>query len=465
MTPPTAGHPGGGMTRITRRRRVVALVKAARRAKQLTAHDTWTRGQLVAHRDQRIQALVEHARAHSAFHRDREWDDRGGAPGGRPMDKAALLAHYDDILTDRRLSFARLEECLSRLEGDELLDGYRLMGTGGTSGKRALFPYDADEWREVVAAFLRWGPLTGRRPKPGLRIAVVTTTSPRHMTARLAQTIDVGIMRVLRLDAAAPQAQQVAALQRHQPTELHGYPSALALLAVEHLEGRLDIAPAFISTSSEVRTPEMAALIEEAWGRAPFDVLGVTEAGIMAADCPAHAGLHVFEDQVAAEVLGDDGEPVPDGELGRLVITPLHLRTLPLVRYDTGDLVRATSEPCECGRPYMRLLEIQGRADDILHLPARAGGSVAVHPMVVRSPLAAARGVAQYQVVRDADGVHVALALRGGADAAATVAAVRRDVARALGAAGADVPLDVRVDADLLQRRTAIGKHRLVVQA
>jgi phenylacetate-CoA ligase len=445
------------MSRITRWGRIREVVAAARRARELTSHDAWTREQLIAHRDERLRELEDHARAHSAFY--------AGRAGAEPIGKATLLRRYDDILTDGRLSFARLEEHLPQLDGDELLDGYRVMGTGGTSGQRALFPYDAQAWREVVAAFLRWGPMTNRRPKPGLRIAAVTTTSSRHMTARIAQTIDFGLMRVLRLDAAAPQQQQVAALQRHNPDELHGYPSALALLAVEQLEGRLDIAPGFVSTSSEVRTPEMAALLEEAWGVKPFDLLGVTEAGITAADCPAHAGLHVFEDQVAAEVLDDDGEPVPDGELGRLVITPLHLKTLPLIRYDTGDLVRATTAACECKRPYMRLTEIQGRADDILHLPAKAGGEVAIHPMVVRSPLAAARGVAQYQVVRDKGGVHIALALRKGADPDATAAAVRADVAHALQAAGADVPLEVTIDAELASRRTAIGKHRLVVQA
>src|SRR4051812_45036571 len=444
------------MTRITRRRRVIEVVKAARRARELTSHDAWSREQLIAHRDERLGELRDHARQHSPFYRDR------AAP---LLDKATLLANYDEIVTDPRLTFTRLEDHLEQLDTDELLDGYRVMGTGGTSGQRALFPYAAGEWREVTAAFLRWGPITNRRPKPRLRIAAVTTTSSRHMTARLAQTIDFGLMRVLRLDAAAPRSEQVAALQSHRPDELHGYPSALALLALEQLEGRLDIAPKFISTSSEVRTPEMTAHIEEAWGLKPFDVLGVTEAGIMAVDCPAHAGLHIFEDQVAAEVLDDAGNAAKDGELGRLVITPLHLMTLPLIRYETGDLVTATSEPCECGRPYMRLTEIQGRADDILHLPGTKGGEVTVHPMVVRSPLAAARGVAQYQVVRDARGLHVALALRSGADADATIEAVRRGVTKALYAAGADVPLEVRVDPGLTERRTAIGKHRLVVQA
>lgn len=460
------------MTKITRRRRVVEVVKAARRARALTSHDGWTREQLLTRRDERLGQLRDYAREHSAFYRERAAagsragrGELGGAAPVDPMGKDALLAHYDEIVTDPRLSFARLEAHLERLDEDGLLDGYRVMGTGGTSGQRALFPYAAEEWREVTAAFLRWGPLTNRRPKPGLRVAAVTTTSSRHMTARLAQTIDFGLMRVLRLDAAAPRPQQASALQQHRPDELHGYPSALSLLALEQIEGRLDIAPRFISTSSEVRTQEMSDLIEEAWGLKPFDVLGVTEAGIMAADCPAHAGLHVFEDQVAAEVLDDDGNPAEDGELGRLVITPLHLKTLSLLRYETGDLVRATTEPCECGRPYMRLTEIQGRADDILRLPATTGGEVAIHPMVVRSPLAAARGVAQYQVVRDATGIHIALALRGTADGEATVAAVQRGVGEALRKAGADVPLDVTVDPDLASRRTAIGKHRLVVQS
>jgi phenylacetate-CoA ligase len=448
------------MTPITRRRRIVEVVAATRRARQLGRHDGWAREQLAGHRDVLLGELVAYARQHSSFHRERL------TGGDLPvMDKALLLDHYDEIVTDPRLRFARLEEHLSSLDDDELFRGFRVMGTGGTSGRRALFTYDTREWREVVAAFVRWGPLTGRRPKPGLRIAVVTTSSPRHMTARLARTIDVGLMRVLRLDATTPLPELVARLERHRPDELHGYPSALALLAVEQIEGRLHIAPGFVSTSSEVRTPEMAALIEEAWGVAPFDVLGVTEAGIMAADCPAHVGMHVFEDQVMAEVLDDEDRPVADGEPGRLVITPLGLRTLPLIRYDTGDLVRATIAPCSCGRPYMRLLEVQGRSDDILHLPARAGGEVAVHPMVVRSPLAAARGVAQYQVVRDADGVHVALALRIGADPEGTVAAVRRAVVQALDAAGAEVAVFVSVEDDLQSRRTGVGKHRLVVQA
>lgn len=446
---------------ITRRRRIAEMLGAARRARQLSAHDGWSREQLSAHRDARTRDLLEHARRNSPFHRERI-EANGAAP---VMDKADLLDHYDRIVTDPRLEFARLDAHLSELDADSLLHGFRVMGTGGTSGRRALFPYGRDEWREVVAAYLRWGPLSGRRPRPGLRIAVVTTTSPRHMTARLAQTIDVGLMRVLRLDATTPLEELARRLERHRPDELHGYPSALALLAVEQIEGRLDIAPSFVSTSSEVRTPEMTALIEEAWGRIPFNVLGVTEAGIMAGDCTRHAGLHVFEDQVAAEVLDDHDRPVPDGEPGRLVITPFHMRTLPLIRYDTGDLVRATAEPCPCGRPYMRLLEIQGRADDILRLPAASGGEVAVHPIVVRSPLAAARGVAQYQVRKDASGVHVAVALRSGADAEATVAAIRRDVSSALRGAGADVPVDVRVDADLAARRTGVGKHRLVVQA
>ena len=224
----------------------------------------------------------------------------------------------------------------------------------------------------AMAAFFRWTAITGRTPAPRRRVAVVLAPGPWHMTWRYARTADFGLLDVLRVDAARMPEDLIAALDAFDPQEISGYPSALALLARAQLEGRLAITPRFVATAGEVRTPEMEAAMVEAWGVRPFDMYGITEAGITATDCPEHAGLHVLEDQVRVEVVDDDGDLVGDGEVGRLVITPLHGRTLPLLRYEMGDLVRATAEPCACGRPYLRLLEIQGRQDDVLDAARRA---------------------------------------------------------------------------------------------
>src|SRR4051794_11704398 len=344
-------------TTVSRRARLSDVVAGVRQARALQAHDAVPRAELLRRQAERYEALQAFARARSPFYRDRD--------PSATLEKATLMERYDDVLTDPRLSLARLEDHLDAMGAeDALLDGtYRVMATGGTSGLRAVVPMDRAEWRGAMAAFFRWTALTGRRPKPRRRLALVMAPSPRHMTWRYARTVDVGLMDMLRLDAARAPRDLVARLNAFAPQELSGYPSALALLAHEQLEGRLRIAPEFVSTSSEVRTPEMEAAMVAAWAVRPFDLYGITEAGITAADCPEHAGLHVFEDQVRVEILGDDGAAVPDGEVGRLVVPPLLGRTLPLLRYEMGDLVRATAEPCRCGRPYLRLLEIQGRRD------------------------------------------------------------------------------------------------------
>jgi phenylacetate-CoA ligase len=441
---------------VTRRARLADVAGGLRAARRLAAHDRLDRAQLLAWQAGRVAELQAFARARSPFYRDRD--------PSQTLDKATLMANYDDVLTDRRLSLAGLDAHIDALRGDELLDGeYRVMATGGTTGRRAVFPYSRAEWRMAMAAFFRWTAITGRTPAPRRRVAVVLAPAPRHMTWRYARTADFGLLDVLRLDAARTPEDLVAALNAFRPQEISGYPSALALLAHAQLEGRLRIAPRFVATSSEVRTPEMEAAMVDAWGVQPFDMYGITEGGITATDCPEHAGLHVLEDQVRVEVLDDDGGPVPEGEVGRLVVTPLHGRTLPLLRYEVGDLVRATTAPCPCGRPYLRLLEIQGRQDDVLVLPAARGGTVAVHPILVRSPMAAVPGLDRYQLVSAEGTLRVRVTLRPGTDAARATTAARDGLQTALRDVGAAAGVEVELVDDI--PCSALGKHRLVAQA
>jgi phenylacetate-coenzyme A ligase PaaK-like adenylate-forming protein len=189
---------------------------------------------------------------------------------------------------------------------------------------------------------------------------------------------------------------------------------------------------------------------------------GITEGGIFAIDCPHHTGLHVSEDLVIPEVVDADGRPVPDGEPGdRLLITNLIGRTLPLIRYELGDVVRATREPCACGRMLLRFTEVQGRRDDTLTLPAPDGSTISVHAIAIRSPLATVAGLQRYQVVHDDTGLHVRIALRPDA-AADTADEIARRLDEALRAAGA-VPPAIAVEPVTAFETTGLGKHRLVI--
>ena len=79
---------------------------------------------------------------------------------------------------------------------------------------------------------------------------------------------------------------------------------------------------------------------------------------------------------------------IVEAEDERLLITNLFMKTQPVIRYEVTDMVRLDPDPCPCGRPTRTVSAIEGRSDDILELPADAGGTVRIHPIHLRSPLA-----------------------------------------------------------------------------
>jgi phenylacetate-CoA ligase len=77
------------------------------------------------------------------------------------------------------------------------------------------------------------------------------------------------------------------------------------------------------------------------------------------------------------EIVDHEGQPVPTGQLGRVVVTRLTPGPMPLLRYDTGDVAHFLEGPCDCGRSLRRLSRIQGRSTDIVTTPA--GDRLIVH--------------------------------------------------------------------------------------
>ncbi len=397
----------------------------------------------------RLEILVRHAAAHSPFYRDHY----RGIDGGNvalaalpPVTKDALMDDFDGWTTDRSLKLADLERHIDGLSGDDLhLGRYRVMATSGSTGGRGVFVYSEAEWTMNLANFARLNErLVGVHPRllpHRLRVASVGTTSPIHISTRNGLSVSVGINRVLRLDARRSVDELAAALDAFRPDLVVGYPSVLAMLADEHEAGRLRFRPAKVVTVSEVRTPEMTETIRRAWGVEPFSWYGITEGGVLAGDCEHHRGMHVFEDLFIVENMDADGRPVPDGVVGhKLLLTNLFNRTQPLIRYELSDMVVLDSRPCPCGRTCRRVRSIEGRSDDILRLPARAGGQVAVHPITLRSPFARLAELRQYKVLHDEGRIHVLIVARDRSKSEATERRVRDSLAKALLDVGAQPP-------------------------
>ena len=89
--------------------------------------------------------------------------------------------------------------------------------------------------------------------------------------------------------------------------------------------------------------------------------------GSLANECTCHTGLHIAEDYFYVEIINPDtGLPVPDGEYGELVVTPLQQEAIPLIRYRTRDITRIITGECPCGRTHRRIEPITHRIDDMM---------------------------------------------------------------------------------------------------
>lgn len=116
--------------------------------------------------------------------------------------------------------------------------------------------------------------------------------------------------------------------------------------------------------------PALKAEIENRMHIVCTDNYGLTEVmgpGVSGECLSARNQQHIAEDHFLWEVVNPEtGEPVAEGEMGELVLTPLDKQAIPVLRYRTHDLTRVTTEPCECGRTHARMNKVRSRSDDML---------------------------------------------------------------------------------------------------
>lgn len=459
---------------IERLRRVPELVRALRAGRVLESHSEWSIERLRAHQRERLLATVRHAATHSPYYRERfaglELSDDLDLAALPRLDKATMLEHFDQLVTDRRLTLAGVERHLTELRNadarsDPMLFGeYRAVATGGTSGRRGVFVYGRSDWLETVSGLVHcWSAYFDSAARlPRRRVAALHADLPLHMGGRWNRSIDVGLNRMLRLDARAPIDDLVGALNAFQPESINVYPSLAALLAERQLAGELRIDPQVIATTAEVLSAEMKDRIVAAWGRTPFNYYGASEAGLIAAECDHHAGLHVFEDQVLLEVVDDEYRPVAAGEAGsRLLLTNLFSRTQPLIRYELNDLLTFSPDPCPCGRPHSLLETVGGRSDDVLEFPTAGGGTIKVHPVTLRSPLAGVAKLTQYRIVHRPGELRVDAVLAG-ADRQGVCREIEARLATALAERGAEAPPIRAESVAAIPRHPSSGKHKVI---
>jgi phenylacetate-CoA ligase len=164
-------------------------------------------------------------------------------------------------------------------------------------------------------------------------------------------------------------ADQADWLSRCNPAYLLTHPSN-ALALADACERRGIALPGLreVRTLGEVCEPAVRDACRRSWGVPVTDIYTTQEAGYLALQCPGQEHYHVQSETARVEILDGEGRPCRPGEVGRVVVTPLHSFAMPLLRYEVGDFAEV-GEPCPCGRGLAVIRRILGRSRNLLQLP------------------------------------------------------------------------------------------------
>ena len=439
------------------------MIKLLLKRRQLRRQEFWTRQKLEEYQEQELYRLREFAYAQSPFYQQFHKGLYGAPLHELPvLTKVMLMEHFDDLVTDRTVHLQDVQAYVAnRRGGERFLGRYWVNVTSGSSGYPGLFLVNHDEWSTMLAAasvrvFEEAGiklRLTHR-----LKMAQITSSNPSHMSAQGQRSMTNWWMPILQLAASEPVAIIVERLNDWQPEALVAYASIIRILGDEQLAGRLRITPRAVLSGSEVLTPETRRRAVQVWGNVLFNGYGTTDCGGIGAECDRHRGMHLQEDLVIIENVDRDNRPVPPGVYGdKLLVTALWSRTQPLIRYELDDSLCLSPDQCPCGRSFMLIDDIQGRVHEILSFPGVAGGSVKVHPIVFHN-IMDTLPVSGWQVVQEADGLHVLLS---GIHRTVDEEGLADIIRQALSKQGAVVP-DVEIQQVPSIPQTIAGKTPLV---
>jgi phenylacetate-coenzyme A ligase PaaK-like adenylate-forming protein len=400
----------------------MGLVRTIRYCLRLRRHDKLDRAAISRLQLNNLRKVVRLAKAKSPFYAKLYKDvdpDRADFSIAQlpPVTKDNLMENFDTVVTDPELKLDEIKNWAQdhRLLGSLYKNKYIVTHTSGTTGTPAYFVYSRKEWDWIqahsVTRGIRFKPnlaqyirYFGYVLKKKIKIALVSVLNGHFITyivflitprlGKLVSQFDF-------LSVVEPLEQLVEKLNQIKPNILHCYPTMLEVLAYEKMEGRLNIEPWLITSSSEPLTLTARRVIEKAFPSSElFQTYGTTEGVTIASECRMHQGMHINSDYFIVESVFEDGTPVSPGQIGNKVyLSCLFNQTIPLLRYELGDVTIPLEETCSCGLSFP-LIKVRGRTDDIFWVINRAGQPIALPPIPFEALFLDIEGLRQYQLVQ-----------------------------------------------------------------
>lgn len=325
--------------------------------------ETMTREQIEALQVERLKETVQRCMNNPVY--KARLEEAGVTPEN--------ITSVDDI---RRIPFTTKQDLRENypfgLASAPLSECVRLHSSSGTTGNPTIILHtqnDLDEWANQVARNL-W--MVGLRPDD-----VFQNSSGYGMfTGGLGFQYGAERMGMLTVPAAAGNTlRQIKFMTDLGTTAVHAVPSYVTriyeVMQEQGIDPRKDTKLKVLAIGAEPHSEEQRQRIQNMMGVKAYNSFGMSEMcgpGV-GFECKEQQGLHFWEDYYIVEIVDPETlEPVPDGEIGELVLTSIRREAMPLLRYRTRDLTRVLGRTCACGRNHVRIDRMKGRSDDMMVL-------------------------------------------------------------------------------------------------
>ena len=332
-------------------------------SKYFNIEETFSREEIEKYQLERLHKTLEHC-MNSPFYKE-----RFAREGLKPSDIKTL----DDI---RKIPFTTKQDLRDTypfgIASVPLEQCARLHSSSGTTGNPTVILHtkkDLEEWANAVARCL-W--MVGCRPNDVFQNA----SGYGMFTGGLGFQYGAEKLGMLTVPAGAGNTlRQIKFFTDFGTTVVHAIPSYASrifeVMQEKGIDPRKDTKLRTLVIGAEPHSEDTRKRIEEMLGVKAYNSFGMSEMcgpGV-AFECPEQNGMHIWEDYYIVEIVDPDTlEPVPDGEVGELVLTTLKREAMPLLRYRTRDLTRILPGECPCGRHHKRLDRMKGRSDDMIIL-------------------------------------------------------------------------------------------------
>lgn len=333
------------------------------KARELRANAALDRAAFEAKRLQKFRQFVRFANEHSPYYA-RLIKEQGIVPATATpeqfpvLTKSLLMANFDDIVTDKRITRAKIADFLTRshVPSERYLDHFTVIHTSGSSGEVGYFVYAPED----LARAMSFGRPSQRRQngqfrrshRGRFRIAFYGATDGHYAGVTMMSMMGRGLARLFvklaLFEVNSPLPQVLEGLNKFQPDVLIGYTTALKILGEKQREDSLHIKPMIIGASGEATTKGDKEILQQAFGCGVMNTYGCSEHLGMGSAMPGSEEIVLYDDDLIFEFGAD-----------HCLVTNLFNHTLPLIRYRMSDTLKPLDT--DAHKPYLVIENLIGR--------------------------------------------------------------------------------------------------------